>query len=73
MTEIWFNADAFKRTRSVFHHENSSCKSCQKTKKNMVKVGSIFFCRKCYRNIFNGTDEDPVTNQREKYLLWLRK
>lgn len=49
---------------------NTDCIRCMAIHKTMVKVGAVVMCRMCYQVVF--TTPDPVHDQRETYLKWLK-
>lgn len=54
----------------TYIHNNASCLKCHVVEKEMVRVGVIIFCKKCYEEEFSTLD--PVKEEREKYLEWLK-
>jgi len=49
---------------------NTECLKCQTVEKEMISVGSLVMCGKCFEEEFN--THDPVKEEREKYLKWLK-
>lgn len=53
---------------------NTSCVKCNCVKKDMILIGSIPFCNKCYVTIFGVTLHiDKETPTHELYKVWLSK
>ena len=48
---------------------NNNCLRCKKVDREMISVGAIIFCKRCYPMLFNS--ENPVTEERKKYRAWL--
>ncbi len=57
------------KNTSVRWHTNCSCLKCNRCEESMVRVGALIFCFGCY-TIFK--TEDPVREERELYLKWLK-
>lgn len=56
--------------------ENSSCLSCDKIEKDMVKIGAFVMCPHCKQVEFGDVREidDPTSELYNKvYLKWLKK
>lgn len=52
-------------------HHNSECIKCSAVNKRMVRVGYyVVFCVPCFS--FEFVTDDPVHEEREKYLHWMR-
>ena len=49
---------------------NTECLKCHIVEKKMVHVGAFVMCGTCFEEEFN--THDPVTEEREKYLEWLK-
>ena len=50
---------------------NTKCIKCKIIESEMVLIGPIPFCTKCYINEFG--DKGTVDSQNEKYKDWLKK
>lgn len=59
------------RRSSVRMHANAECIVCKAIAKEMLSVGSLFFCFPCYRVEFK--TEDPIREEKEKYSFWYQK
>jgi hypothetical protein len=55
----------------IYVHHNAVCLKCGKIEEQMARVGALHFCFECVEKEFN--TQDPVRQEREKYLKWLRK
>lgn len=67
LTEAIMNS----KSPSVFYVNNLFCIKCAAVKRYMIRVGAVVFCERCFKKEFN--TEDPITEQRELYIKWLRK
>jgi DNA-directed RNA polymerase subunit RPC12/RpoP len=54
-----------------FKYYNAKCASCGDVREEMIRVGAVIFCPYCYDEIF--ISDDPVKEERETYLKFLRK
>ena len=50
---------------------NSECLICHKTEKEMIKLGAISLCKKCFLSEFQ--TDDPVDKERELYLKLVKE
>lgn len=50
---------------------NNSCIRCDVINKTMIKTGGVVMCQKCHEAIF--ITPNPVRDQRESYLAWLKR
>jgi len=50
---------------------NATCIECDAIEKIMVRIGTIVMCQSCHGKIFK--TEDPVMEERPKYLHYLEK
>ena len=51
----------------VFH--NTECLDCEEVHKEMVRVGVLVFCNKCYSKNFK--TDDPIKKENGMYTYWL--
>ena len=71
ITEGYSNIIKNLKLDSIHPHFNADCLKCGCVVKEMLRVGSIVFCPECFNSEFHS--EDPVHDEREKYLKWLKK
>lgn len=50
---------------------NRSCPKCGNIPIGLICVGALTICEKCFLEEFS--TEDPVHNERETYMKWLKK
>jgi len=50
-------------------HYNVCCLKCKALERTMVAIGTLVMCDKCFGEEFH--TDDPVMEEREKYLHWL--
>ena len=50
---------------------NQHCDECLETEHEMVSIGAIIICQKCFLATFK--TKNPVSEERDKYLAILRK
>ena len=67
----WAKIIERSRLPDIGCHTNVDCIVCKKIKKNMVRVGAIYLCAKCFCETFH--TQDPVKKERKVYLKLLRK
>ena len=60
-----------REKKSIFHYQNVECLKCAAIERDMIRVGCLYFCPTCAFDEFK--TEDPVYDEREKYLEWLNK
>jgi len=53
-----------------FVFNNVSCVKCGVVLKEMLRIGSIIFCRDCGLGEFKS--DDPVKQERKLYLKWVK-
>ena len=53
----------------IFIYTNTKCVKCHTIEEEMIRVGAIIICHKCFREEFK--TKDPVTLERDNYLKWL--
>lgn len=69
-TKGYMGLNKIPSSLSNYHiHHNADCVKCNAMHKEMVRVGAVIFCDKCVAEEFKS--ENPVTEERERYLLWL--
>lgn len=49
---------------------NNFCVKCDKTEREMVKVGAVIFCHNCYTESFK--TDDPVKKEKKVYGKYLQ-
>lgn len=62
-----------KSKKNVRFVHNYFCIKCSVVDRIMIKVGAITFCRECHEIEFGLKDTNPVKNQRDTYLKWLKE
>lgn len=50
---------------------NQHCDECFDTHREMVAIGAIILCPRCFRGTFK--TDNPVSKERDKYLAILKK
>lgn len=56
--------------QGIMQYTNTECVKCSGIMKHMVRVGCVVFCFKCVDEEFKTSD--PIHEERETYLKWLR-
>lgn len=51
--------------------KNETCKKCGVVEKEMILVGVLVFCGRCFGEEF--VSKDPVIEEREKYNYWYER
>lgn len=72
-TEGWFEVihKLLPKGHEITIYHNVRCLKCNQLFDILWHVGNLFFCEPCYREEFK--TENPVTQEREVYLQWLKK
>jgi hypothetical protein len=69
-TQGYIDLTKIPRFSNYHIHHNADCVKCRKLEKEMIRVGAVIFCSECVDEEFS--TKDPVTEERERYLHWLR-
>ncbi len=48
---------------------NTECINCETVNKEMIRIGGIIMCKKCFKSEFN--TDNPVKKEQAQYLFWL--
>jgi hypothetical protein len=67
----WFEYFKNYKQAHTFVIENYSCLLCKAIRQKMIRVGAFILCRKCF--VANFKSQDPVIEERDKYLELLLK